>query len=116
MILPRPRELVVPDVRAAAAWYAQVFDGQIEAVDDDRAHIARGTGIALELRKGTPNPHPTTPVLEIVVDDFLSWLEPALGGGATRMTPESLRGYAQFRDPYGYVWAFRDRDVIPPRT
>jgi uncharacterized glyoxalase superfamily protein PhnB len=107
---------VVPEVRAAAAWYAQVFDGQIEKLDDDRARIGRGNGIALELRKGTPNPHPSTPVLEIVVDDLPSWLDPALRDGATRMTPESLRDYAQFRDPYGYVWAFRDRAAIPPWT
>jgi len=116
MTLPHSRELTVLEVPVAAAWYAKVFDARVEELSDDCAQISRGDGVPLKLRRGTPNPHPSTPVLEIVVDDLHSWLEPALADGATRMTPIALPDYAQFRDPFGYVWAFSERIAPTSRT
>jgi uncharacterized glyoxalase superfamily protein PhnB len=110
-----PRRLVVEDVRGAAAWYARVFDGVIEAVDDATARLALGEErIALVLEHGVPPPDRKTPVLELGVDDLPAWLEAALAAGATRATPETLTGYAQFHDPHGYLWALRQRVPPPP--
>jgi uncharacterized glyoxalase superfamily protein PhnB len=109
-----PRRLVVADVRNAASWYSQALDGIIEAVDDEQARLSLGKeGVALVLERGIPQPHPTTPVLELCVQDLTSWLESALALGATRATPATLQGYAQFRDPSGYLWALRERPVAP---
>jgi uncharacterized glyoxalase superfamily protein PhnB len=109
-----PRRLVVTDVRIAAQWYAQVFAGVVAELDDERARLELGQeGVALELNRGTPTPDPSTPVLELGVEDLRSWLDAALAAGARRATPDSLAGYAQFRDPSGYLWALRERSASP---
>jgi uncharacterized glyoxalase superfamily protein PhnB len=100
----------------AAGWYADVFDGIVEVVDDEKARISLGReGVVLALERGIPRPHPTTPVLELCVEDLASWLEPALARGATRATPATLTDYAQFRDPAGYLWALRERSAAGRR-
>lgn len=106
-----PRRLVVADVRAAAAWYARVFEAITESIDDDRARLAVGTApLVIVLERGPPPPPSTTPVLELGVVEVASSLARALAAGATRATPDSLHDYAQFRDPAGHLWALALRD------
>lgn len=96
-----PERILVPDVPAAAAWYARVFDAEIDA---SGTRISRGTaGALIELVHGPPQPRAGT-VLEFCVDDVRSWLDPALAAGATLLTPGPIGDFAQFRDPWGYIW------------
>ena len=106
-----PRHLVVADVRAAAAWYAEVFAAVTEAIDDGHARLVIGTApLVIVLERGPPPPPAKTPVLELGVVEVAASLARAVAAGATRATPESLEHYAQLRDPWGYLWALALRD------
>jgi|GraSoi2013_115cm_1033766.scaffolds.fasta_scaffold122511_1 hypothetical protein len=45
----------------------------------------------------------------LCVERLAAWVDAPIDAGAVRATPPSLEGYAQVRDPFGYLWAFRQR-------
>jgi uncharacterized glyoxalase superfamily protein PhnB len=105
-----PLRLQVSDVQRAADWYARALDGAIVSAAPDRAELRLGSErLPLLLERSAPPSPSNAPVLELCVERLAAWVDAAIDAGAVRATPPSLEGYAQVRDPFGYLWAFRQR-------
>jgi len=87
---------VARDRRAAAiAFYAAVFGGEPLL----EVHVLEGEPAGSR-----------APVCELVVDDVEAWIDRGIRYGAELRTrvdaPDGRATYAQWRDPFGALWAF----------
>ena len=119
--------LTVADVRAAVAWYTDVF-GFVEHVrigEGHRSQLGLPDGPAAELvvaevRPGRRTPEPTTShQVMLKVADVEAVLERAIGQGARLVDPPHDWEYgerqAAVTDPFGHQWVLNQTlsDVAP---
>jgi uncharacterized glyoxalase superfamily protein PhnB len=119
--------LTVADVRAAAAWYIEVF-GFVEHVrigDGHRSQLGLPDGPAAELVVGEVRPGRRAPESErshqvmLKVADVGSVVEVAVARGARLVDPAQDRPYgerqATIDDPFGHQWVLNQTlaDVAP---
>lgn len=87
--------IAVADRAAALEFYESVFGDEAQLA----IHVIEGE-----------QADPRTPLCELVVDDVDSWIVLGVERGAelrTRVAGSDGRAtYAQWRDPFGYLWAF----------
>jgi uncharacterized glyoxalase superfamily protein PhnB len=73
------------------------------------AVFGREAQLAIHVLEGE-SPAPRTPICELVVDDVDLYIALGVQHGAelcTRLAAADGRAtYAQWRDPFGYLWAF----------
>lgn len=119
--------LTVADVRAAVAWYADVF-GFVEHVrigDGHRSQLGLPDGPAAELVVAEVRPGRRTPEREIShqvmlkVADAAAVVERAIGRGAQLVDPlhdwEYGERQAAVTDPFGHQWVLNQTltDIAP---
>jgi uncharacterized glyoxalase superfamily protein PhnB len=119
--------LTVADVRAAVAWYADVY-GFVEHVrigEGHRSQLGLPDGPAAELVVAEVRPGRRTPQLEVShqvmlkVADVAAVVERAVVKGATLVDPSHDWEYgerqAAVRDPFGHHWVLNQTlsDVAP---
>lgn len=119
--------LTVADVRAAVAWYAEVF-GFVEHVRIGEGHRAQlgllggepAELVVAEVRPGRQTPHgrPSHQVM-LKVADVAGVVESAVSGGAVLVEPPHDWEYgerqATIDDPFGHQWVLNQTivDVAP---
>jgi uncharacterized glyoxalase superfamily protein PhnB len=119
--------LTVADVRAAVAWYTEVF-GFVEHVrigEGHRSQLGLPDGPAAELVLSEVRPGRRTPErgrshqIMFKVDDLASVVETAVSRGATLVDPPHDYQYgerqATLNDPFGHQWVINQTlaDVAP---
>ena len=119
--------LIVADVRAAVAWYGEVF-GFVEHVrigDGHRSQLGLPDGPAAEVVVAEVRPGRRTPLqgrshqVMLKVEDVADVLAAALARGATLVDPQHDWEYgerqAAIDDPFGHQWVLNQTLVdIPP--
>lgn len=118
--------LVYPDVRAAVAWLADVF-GFVERVRVGDAHRSQlqigvdGAMIVADVNgeQQPPQPHTTTHIIKVRVEDVDAQFERARSGGARVLQEPTEYEYGErectVEDLAGHRWQFTQtlRDVAP---
>jgi uncharacterized glyoxalase superfamily protein PhnB len=118
--------LVYPDVRAAVAWLTDAF-GFIERVRVGQAHRSQlqigvdGAMIAADVRgeQQPPEPHATTHIIKVRVEDVDAQFERARSRGARVLQEPTDHEYGErectVEDLAGHRWQFTQtlRDVAP---
>ena len=112
--------LTPSDAAAAADFYVRAF-GAVEASRMPgpggklmHVHLKLNDGVLLLAdhfeNSGHPNGPPQAISLLMVVDDIdSSWKRAIDAGGEPMMEPQVMfwgDRYAQFRDPFGFIWSF----------
>ena len=119
--------LTVADVRAAVAWYGEVF-GFVEHVRIGEAHRAQlglpdgqaAEVVVAEVRPGRRTPqHGRSHQVMLKVEDVASVVEAAVARGAMLVDPQHDWEYgerqAAIDDPFGHQWVLNQTliDVAP---
>lgn len=121
--------LIVPDADAAVAWYKQALDAR-ELWDLGGVAGLEIGGAPFFLHQVNPrNPAETSPGqlgvtstrIEVFVDDPDSFIDRAIGAGAsqgpeiqTHQLPWGEHRQGGFRDPFGHNWSVGDRSPLGP--